>query len=693
MSGAITWAPLLPWPAIAALGGAGLVLLILAAARRARGTVWRALALILLSVALMEPRLTREDHAAQTDIAVIAVDASPSQRTGERRGRAQQALDALKADLAGETDLEVRTIEVPGAGPDGSEGTPLIGALDREIAEIPAGRFAGAVLITDGQVHDVPEESADPPGGPVHVLLTGEHDETDRRMVIENVPSYGLVGKEISIVYRVEDYPEPETGALAGPPARITLRRDGEVLTEQEVSVGDDHQITLTLEHAGPTIIELEAAPREGELSEINNRAAVAVNGVRDRLRVLLVSGQPHLGERTWRNLLKSDPSVDLVHFTILRPPDKDDFTPLRELALIAFPTQELFEKRIKEFDLIVFDRYVVRHVLPPSYFENIVTYVREGGAVLVAVGPEFSGLRSLAQTPLVDVLPVKPTGEVVEQPFRPRTSAVGRRHPVTASLPAAAVSPEVEPAWGPWFRQIEGLAEAGNVLMEGPGGAPLVILDRIGEGRVAEVMSDQIWLWARGYGGGGPHAELVRRLAHWLMKEPELEEEALRATAQDGRLNIERVSLDENPVTVTVTSPSGDARSVELKPTRDGKSAASVVAEEPGLYRIDDGTQTVLAAVGALNALELADLRTTPERLQPLADVTGGGVHWIADGMPGLRRTLPGRDSRGRNWIGLTRNGAQVVTGIAQVPLLPWWLVLPLGLGFLGIGWWREGR
>ena len=127
----------------------------------------------------------------------------------------------------------------------------------------------------------------------------------------------------------------------------------------------------------------------------------VSIDGVRDKLRVLLVSGEPHAGERTWRNLLKSDASVDLVHFTILRPPEKQDGTPINELSLIAFPTRELFQQKINEFQLIIFDRYARQGVLPIIYFDNIARYVRDGGAVLVAAGPDYASPTSIWRTPL----------------------------------------------------------------------------------------------------------------------------------------------------------------------------------------------------------------------------------------------------------------------------------------------------
>lgn len=690
MTGTIAWDPLVAWPLIAALGGLGAALLVAGAFGRGRGLLWRLLALGVLVLALFNPRWIHPRTEAQKDIALIVADTSPSQGIGDRRAQTAAALAGLKAELAPIGNLETRIIEAGGDGPGGSEGTRLFNALETAVADIPAGRFAGAMLITDGQVHDVPQTKTSPFGqAPIHLLLTGAPGERDRRIVIDQVPGYGLVGKDVTLSYRIEDREAEGATPSAAGTAPITVRVDGRMVATQTVPVGSRQQVRVPLDHAGATIIELEAGERTGELSTLNNRAAVAVNGVRDRLRVLLISGQPHPGERTWRNLLKSDPAVDLVHFTILRPPEKDDFTPLRELALIAFPVQELFETRLHEFDLIVFDRYMLRNVLPPAYFQNIVGYVREGGALLVAAGPEFAGPQSLADTALADILPAQPTGKVLESPYRAAVTDTGHRHPVTATL---ATGSQGRP-WGRWFRLVGGTDKTGDVLLDGTDGEPLLVLNHVGKGRVAQFMSDHIWLWARGYDGGGPHAELLRRLAHWLMKEPELEEEALSAEARDGTLTVERRSLDPAPVTATVTTPSGSTRTLPLKPQGDGRAVATLPADEPGLYRIDDATRTAFAAVGALNAPELADLRATPERLRPLIEASGGAIHWLADGLPTVRRTLPGRSTAGRGWIGLTRNGTDVVTGIDQVALLPWWLTLTLALGALAGAWWREGR
>ena len=686
MPDSLSLAPMVPAAFIAVLAAVGLGLAGVAMVKGGSGWALRALALAVLVAALANPLAVREEHEPLRDVALIVVDRTSSQGVGERRAETAAALKSIGEGLARFEDLEVRTIEITDDGA-GDKGTRLFGALAQAAGEISRQRFAGAVLITDGQIHDVP--AAPPVPRPVHVLLTGKPGESDRRLVIEQAPGYGIVGKEVTIRYRVEDRRAEKTKGFGANLARVRMRYDDNQEKIAQTPVGKSEQFTFTLDHAGPTVVELEVDTAAGELSTLNNRTLVNINGVRDRLRVLLVSGQPHAGERTWRNLLKSDPSVDLIHFTILRPPEKEDFTPLRELALIAFPIQELFETKLQEFDLIVFDRYVVRDVLPPSYLRNIVNFVKEGGALLLAVGPEFASLRSLYQTPLGKVMPAAPTGKVLERGFWPRLTDIGYRHPVTAGLPRNGTE---TPEWGRWFRQIEAVPKTGRVLMQGLDGKPLLLLDRIGKGRVAQILSDHIWLWARGFEGGGPQAELLRRLAHWLMKEPDLEEEGLKAEIRNGRLIVIRRSLEEETPEITVTTPSGMTRTLPLE--KDGGATRAVLdVKETGLYKVTDGTQTALATKGALNPLELQDLRASADRVLGVVKASGGGIHWIANGVPELRRTRPGRDSAGHGWIGFIANKSFVVSGLAQVPLLPGFLVLILVMGGMMMAWYREGR
>lgn len=680
--------PLLPWQAIAALAGAYVLLLGLAFFRRARGTAWRVVAGMLLTVALLDPSLVEEQRSYQKDIAVVLVDRSPSQKLEQRTQNTEAALAQLKQDLAALPDLEVKVID-GGVSPDSAEkGTQLIDSLQRGLADVPLQRLAGVIAITDGQVHDVP---ADPKqlgfDAPFHLLLSGDPSKGDRRILLTETPGFGLVGKSVDLKFRVDDL----GSAQAGTSALVTIRRNGEAMPPISVPLGIEQTMPLPIEHGGQSVFEIEVEKGPQELTLANNVAVLSVNGVRDRLKVLLISGEPYPGERNWRNLLKSDPSVDLIHFTILRPPNKQDATPINELALIAFPIDELFDTSLKSFDLIIFDRFQHLGILPDEYFYHIADYVQNGGAVLEAAGPTSAGQFSLYQTPLDTIFSANPTGEVISKGFRPGLTELGKRHPVTADLAKADGD---EKKWGRWFRQVAATATRGTTVMDGADGLPLLVLDRVGKGRVAQLFSDQIWLWSRGFEGGGPQAELIRRTAHWLMQEPELEEEDLKATVIDGKLEVQRRSLSAQPAGVEVTLPDGTKETAKLTDMGHGQAVAVVPAADQGLYRVTDGQHQAFAAAGALNSLEFRDPRASVMPLRPLLEATGGGSQVFAtEGVPVLRRVSAKSDRSGFHWFGLKRNEDYVVTGVNQAPLLPPWVALFLGLGAIMLAWKREGR
>jgi len=693
MSGAlsITWDPLLPLALLIALAVAAAVVVGFALWRRARGAIWRGLAAAAVLGVLANPTVVREEREPLPDIALVAVDRSASQDIADRPAQTRKILDELDARWPKLANTEVRMIEAGGKQAEtGRKGTQLFGDIERALSEIPADRLAGVVVVSDGQVHDVPDKASRLGiDAPVHLLMTGKPDEGDRRLTVSDVPSYGIVGKSVSVTVTVEDLPETDDRRTA----ELRIARDGGQPKRLRVPVGEPQVVEVPIDHRGRTVVEMSVAEGPRELTMANNRAAVAINGVRDRLRVLLVSGEPHPGERAWRHLLKSDPSVDLVHFTILRPPSKQDGTPINELSLIAFPTRELFEVKIDEFDLIVFDRYRRRGVLPQLYLANVAEYVRNGGALLEAGGPSFAKRMSLFRTPLGDVLPGAPTGDIFERAFRPEVSELGRRHPVTASLPKAG-GPNANPQWGRWFRHIAARTRGGDVLMRGVNDRPLLVLQRVGEGRVAQLLSDHAWLWRRGYDGGGPQAELMRRVAHWLMKEPELEENDLRAEVRDGQLTITRRSLETGPKEVTLTRPDGSTETLTLDPTDPGRAKGRVKADEIGMYEVSDGDRTALAAAGALNPKEYRNVRASADKMRPLVAATGGGVaQYAADGVPRLRKVDPGRQRSGAGWFGLQDNDAYRVTGVARMPLLPPLVGLILVGGLILLAWFREAR
>ncbi|HSG95832.1 MAG TPA: hypothetical protein VLA28_09945 [Afifellaceae bacterium] len=683
----LNFEPLLPWPLTLALALALVLVVALVAWQRLRGAAFRAAACALLVAALFNPVLLRETRDRLPGIVTLIADESPSQTLDNRDSQTEAALEALRERIAALGQFDIREVRA-GADPE-ADGTELFSALTGAMDDVPPGQIAGAIVITDGVVHDAPEAAADLGfEAPLHVLVTGREGEADRRIVLHRAPRYAILDEPQTIDYRVID------PALAqGERVSVTLRIDGEPVAVDRVSVGETRTIEVPIDHAGRTIVELEVEAAGGELTLDNNVAVAVIDVVREHLRVLLVSGEPHAGERTWRNVLKSDAAVDLVHFTILRPPEKQDGTPINELSLIAFPTRELFAEKIDEFDLIIFDRYQRRGVLPILYFDNLARYVRDGGAILLAAGPGYASGASLYRTPLGTILPAVPSGGVVEQPYRASLTATGQRHPVTRDLPGDGAPP----SWSRWFRLIEADAIAGDVALNGPDDWPLLVLSREGEGRVAMLLSDHAWLWARGFEGGGPHGPLLRRLVHWLMQEPELEEEALTARTAGRDLVVQRQTLAEDVPGATVTGPDGEPQALPLAQSAPGLWRATLKDAAFGLHRIENGDLTALAHVGPANPREFQDVVSSAERLAPLVEETGGGIARLGPpdniAIPRVVAVSERAPAAGKGWIGLLRSQATVLRSVDRIPLLSGLLGLALLIGGFAALWFREGR
>jgi hypothetical protein len=697
-------APLLPAPVFWVGVALAAFLVVLLLFRRTRGAWLRGLSLAALLLALANPTLRQEERDSLANIAVVVLDESLSQSIAARPEQTAAIKRELEAKLGGIANLQVRWVTSSRPTGEHAAGTNLFADLNSALANIAPDRLAGVIMVTDGQVHDVPK-SAQVLGfdAPVHALLTGTPGEFDRRIEVLKAPRYGIVGSTREIELRVI-----ETGRKGRSGERVSLkiRREGSRDEMRAAQIGRPVTIAMPFPHAGQNIVEIELETAPGELTAANNRVVVAAEGVRENLRVLLVSGEPHAGERVWRNLLKSDAAVDLVHFTILRPPQKQDGTPINQLSLIAFPTRELFSEKIKEFDLIIFDRYQHRDILQTLYYENIARYVEQGGALLVASGDDYAGKMSLAYTALGSVLPAQPTGQLIERPFKAKLSGDGRKHPVTRGLPG---SEGKEPTWGRWFRQVEISPGSGRTLMNGAEERPLLVLDRKERGRVALLLSDHAWLWARGFEGGGPHSDLLRRLLHWLMKEPDLEEERLLASARGLKLTVERRSMEEKVGPVQVSAPGGEGTEVTLEPAGSGLWRSTVDVKVPGLYKLQTqstlGQLTAVAHAGIEDAREMSEVTATDEKLKPLVEATGGGVFWTRGGgllsgitssgvdVPRISMLANARVLAGSGWLGLKDREAFVTRGVRLIPMFTGLLALAALLALMALTWWREGR
>jgi len=682
MTGTVIFDPLVPLWLVAALSLVTAAGLVLAMRRGLAGWALRALAALVLIAALSGPSFRQEERDPLSDIVLLVEDRSASQRLADRSASTAEAAETLAARIEARDNTDLRRVTVDDA-PD-NRGSLVMGVLSDALAELPRGRIAGAVLLSDGQVHDI-GAAPDMPA-PLHLLHTGREGDWDRRLRVDNAPAFAILGEEVRLTLTITDDGTAPEGVTTVP---VDIAVDGAPPQRYDVPLGREVTLPLTLPHGGRNVLQFSTPVADGELTDRNNTALVQINGVRDRLRVLLVSGQPHAGTRTWRNLLKSDSSVDLVHFTILRPPEKQDGVPVRELSLIAFPTRELFLEKVDEFDLIIFDRYRRRGILPSIYLENIRQYVERGGAVLLAAGPDFAGAESIYRGPFEEMVPARPTARVVEEGYRPAISELGQRHPVTAGLGEGS-----DDDWGRWLRQIEVEPDAdGEVVMTGAEDRPLLVLDRVGEGRVALLASDHAWLWGRGYEGGGPQLDLLRRLAHWMMKEPELEEEALRAEATGQTMRITRRTLSEAVPDVTITTPSGAEVVRPLEEVAPGRFETVYEGPEIGLYRLENGDESAVIGLGPAAPVEFERTLTTGEVLKPAIAPTGGGVLALEGGIPTIREVREGRPAAGRGWIGITPRGAYETVSVRQMALLPPWLVLLLAAGFLIAGWLREGR
>lgn len=682
----IEFMPILPLWLLVALGILLSALVLYAAAKNLRGWPWRVAALTLCLVMAINPVLLEEQRAFKPDTVLVIRDQSSSNQLANRTAETKAAADAIEAKLAAMPNIEVRSLSFADSSAV-SGGSLLFETIARGTADLPLDHFGAIIAITDGQIHDVPLGSNEWQGIPLHVLLTGAPDEMDRRLSVLRAPSFSLVNENAMVQVRVDSTRTSDNTITA-----ITIRNDQGQVQTVPVAVNQAIEIPIAVTHAGNNVFAFSVPETAGELTTDNNAAVVTISGVRERLRVLLISGDPHPGTRVWRNYLKSDPGVDLVHFTILRPPEKQDSIPTQELSLIAFPTKELFEDKLHEFDLVIFDRYRRLNVLPNEYLQNIVDYVRQGGALLDAEGPLPPGSLSLFDTPIGTILPGVSDQAVLANAFTPRLSAVGQRHPVTAGLPGAGASDQT--SWGPWLRQTRASVRGGDVLMTGIDNNPLLLLQRVGEGRVAQLFSDHIWLWARGYEGGGPHSELLRRISHWLMKEPHLEENDLRAETQGKTITITERSLSASPLSVRLEHPGGAVEAISLLPQAAGLAQATVTVPKAGLYKVSNQRQSVMIGVGGSNPLELHDIITTRDKIAPYFDSAEGSVRWPSqDGMPEIRHLAANRQLSGRSWIGIKRNQNFTVTGIQQFPLLPPLVYMLLALILFMAAWRQEGR
>ncbi|CAI3923739.1 Uncharacterized protein STM3548 [Commensalibacter communis] len=684
--------PLLPFWGIIVLTVICLLVLLFSLLNKSyKGLIWRFIAFSILLIWLSGPMVLKNHQQILPETILIVMDQSSSMMIGNREQIANKALQQLQNKVP--TNARIKIINVKNGY---QQGTQIFQEIQKATNEIPTSQLGGVILITDGQIHDVPKEFPkyltlpNKKNIPIYALLPASKEQTDRSLKIIHAPAYTIVGKEATIQVQINDTGDQREENKV---ATLTIIQEDKQPINIQIPVGKPQNITIPVTHTGKNLISLSVSPLKNEISALNNHQTLYINGIRDKLRVLLVSSAPNQGERAWRSLLKSDPSVDLVHFTILRSAEQNENIPDSELALIPFPINELFMQKINQFDLIILDSFENKYTLPSYYIASIANYVKNGGGLLLIAGPEFAQQFSLQNSPLRSVLPgtVSSPNSIIEQQFKPALTEMGQKHPVTKGLNKENTT------WGSWYRYLKADHTEGQVLMQAPDQSPLLILNRVDKGRVALLLSDQIWLWSKGIHEQGPQAELLRRLSHWLMKEPELEEEQLSAFIKNQQLTVEWHTLknsDQNQE-FTVTSPSGSVQPLHFTALKNGETTATIPAKEDGLWKITNGDLTAYAAPQNSDPIEMTDLAVTQQKLLPFLQ-KHGHVYWLGDNsnrltIPEMKIVKNNPSVNSSSTMEFPEHVTYTTTKQSIHPVLSPWLALIVGLGSIFMAWYRE--
>lgn len=701
--------PLIPIGLIAGLGLLYGAASLMAARGKTKGAWLRAAAGGVMVVTLVNPEILTEERESIPTEVVVVVDKSDSQKLDGRDVTTQAAYDDVIRQLARIPGTNVRTIEytheIDGRKDGRYDGTQLFKRMENGFADIPRERLGAVIILTDGVVGDAKNHDINRLLGndaPLHALVSGKDTEVDRRIILEGTPIFADVNSKQKFRFSVVD-----DGADNSDPNKqisVKIKNGGQEIDAVMVRPGQMMEVSVDIPHAGENFIEFIAEPLAGELTTFNNRAVKEIQGTQKAQNILLVSGAPDANMRMWRNALKSKVNVNLVNISILRPPEKQDNTPLKELSMISLPAQEIFADKLKEFDLVIFDHYAYDGLVAAPYLANVAKYVREGGSLMVVAGPEYATNSSLSLTPLNDVLPAQPNGQVIEKSFVPTMNKLGERHPVAHMLNREAkFRADQSRAFGPWLRMVGVNGTKGTTVMDGADGRPLLVLNRQNEGRVAMLLSDHAWLWGRAYQGGGPVGDLITDVTSWLLKDQKYEEESLQIYPENGYVMIQQRTMADSSTPVTLKTPSG--KTIQLTPSNvsPGQWEARIPADEVGGYSVTQaGPHPAMAYtdVGSNYYTELTNVISTTEILSPLAKSRGGEVLRMQGAagnstLPNIRAVTKDNAAQGlsgKDWIGVKMNGETVLKGVTGEPLLPPWLSLILIIGALAQAYAREG-
>ncbi|MDC3091077.1 hypothetical protein OA848_01670 [Rickettsiales bacterium] len=627
-----------------------LTIIIFSLINKSSGIFLRLGIFILITLLMLKPGYRIEKIENENDIITFVIDKTDSQKISKRIEEVDKTFNKMLLELTKFKDLDILEIVIDNEKITKRLGnieeiisntktkevvnkitksTDIINNLENSINEYPSQRISSIFILTDGQIHDLKDNANfEKFDVPIYFLLIGNSKIDDTKVSIISHPEFGYLDEKITIQVLANDFKADENSFL-----NLTIQNGTFSEKKLKVPNNDVKNIELKLKNHGPNFIKVTTPNRQDELSAVNNSQLINISGVRKKLRVLLISGAPYMGTRVWRNFLKSDTSVELIHMTVLRPPEKNDNTPLEELSLIPFPVKELFEEKLSNFQLVIFDNFEGKKVLTPLYFQNLINFVDKGGAILEITGPSYNSKSSLFKTEIGRILPGIPSGKLIQKEFKPQLTDLGKKHPITESLFIKNKD------FGTWFQMndILEIDDDSQVLLSGVNNKPLLAVKKVNDGRIAQIYSHNIWLWSkRENNQGGPYNLLIKNLAHWLMKEPTLEENKLELSFVNNSILIEKSFLrkpDPEKLKITIIDPNGIKFEKTLNKSKENRYTAIINNKKDGFYLVYDGEIEKGINTSNENKRELQDFHLTDNIIKKseISNIFSKAV-WIND-------------------------------------------------------------
>ncbi len=658
--------PILPIPILGLLLIAFIAIQVFAFLKSKKINIFHAFAFLTMLIFALNPQIIDIVKKDRPQKIIIIKDYSASMMASGRFDGINVALQNLKKQIAKNKNLEI----VEGEIAPNNQVTSFSKALEEATNNINEKDISGAILITDGLGIDK-SEIARP--YPIHQILIGSENEKDAFIELIEAPKPNKIGETTKAKIIVK------TKNIDDKIARLNISMAGYAPYQINVPTNKEYDVEFKIQTSAITPVAIEVLPFNNEVSIANNAIITNIEGIQDRLRVLLVTGEPYEGTRAWRNLFKSDPAIDLVHFTILRSPEKEDYANEEEVSLIPFPTEELFIDKLDEFDLVVFDRFQNLVGLRDEYFQNVTRYVKNGGALLIAFGPKDAEDKGVLSTSLNEIIPINQAPEMIDNEFYPSITEKGLHHPITQNL---------DQKWGKWDRIFKTTTNA-NVLMKA-GENPLLIINQVENGRIALILSDKSWYWQRGFDGGGPFRELIGRTAHWLMKDPSLADKNIKLSDGINNIKIEYFG-DGSLQKMHILGPN---QKFEITPNDNEKfqMTRSINSPNYGLYIVAINDANGFIIHGAKGETYNDFLIASPKTIQNIASHNGGGNYFFVGkdgkGSIGEITNIDNLLFAKNNQIYLNKNKSAQNIETARRPLIPQFIYAVLMALFLIIAY-----